>query len=47
MILHSFLVWFIRLTKPHLLVQDRNTRLGLILAGVIGSYAMGPMASAT
>ncbi|MEA5415784.1 inorganic phosphate transporter [Synechococcus sp. BA-132 BA5] len=41
MILHSLLVWFIRLTKPHLLVQDRNTRTGLILAGIFGSYAMG------
>jgi PiT family inorganic phosphate transporter len=41
MILHSVLVWLIRLTKPHLLVQDRNTRIGLILAGMFGSYSMG------
>jgi len=41
MVLHSCLVWWIRLTKPHLLVLDRNTRTGLILAGIFGSYAMG------
>lgn len=41
MVLHSCLVWWIRLTKPHLLVLNRNTRTGLILAGIFGSYAMG------
>jgi PiT family inorganic phosphate transporter len=31
----------IRLTRPHLLLLDQALRLGLILAGVVGSYALG------
>lgn len=41
MLLYSLLVQLIHRTKPHLLELDRNTRSGLILAGVFGSYAMG------
>ncbi|MGE4421484.1 MAG: inorganic phosphate transporter [Pseudodesulfovibrio sp.] len=28
-------------TKPHMLTQDHLTRLGLLLAGIFGSYALG------
>jgi inorganic phosphate transporter, PiT family len=41
MLLYTLLVQWIRLTKPHLLSLDRNTRSGLILAGIFGSYAIG------
>ncbi|TDT86342.1 inorganic phosphate transporter [Pseudodesulfovibrio indicus] len=32
-----FLGWF----KPHMLTQDHLTRMGLLLAGIFGSYALG------
>ncbi|MGH2412584.1 MAG: inorganic phosphate transporter, partial [Microcystaceae cyanobacterium] len=40
-LLYSLLVQLIRQSKPHLVELDRNVRIGLILAGVFGSYAMG------
>ncbi|WP_254954465.1 MULTISPECIES: inorganic phosphate transporter [unclassified Cyanobium] len=41
MVLYKLLVEWIRLSQPHLLSLDRNTRSGLILAGIFGSYAIG------
>ena len=41
MLLYKLLVEWIRLSQPHLLSLDRNTRTGLILAGIFGSYAIG------
>lgn len=32
---------FIQLIKPHMLFQDSMTRLGLLLAGMLGAYALG------
>jgi PiT family inorganic phosphate transporter len=39
--LNLLLVAAIRRTRPHLLRLDANLRLGLILAGVFGSYSLG------
>ncbi|WP_255103756.1 MULTISPECIES: hypothetical protein [unclassified Synechococcus] len=41
MLLYKILVEWIRLTRPNLLSFDRNTRSGLLLAGIFGSYAIG------
>jgi PiT family inorganic phosphate transporter len=41
MVMYKLLVAWISLTKPHLLSLDRNTRNGLLLAGIFGSYAIG------
>ncbi|MEA5443207.1 anion permease [Cyanobium gracile] len=41
MVLYKLLLEWIRLRQPHLLVLDRNTRTGLLLAGIFGSYAIG------
>ncbi len=41
MLLYKLLVEWIRLSQPHLVSLDRNTRTGLILAGIFGSYAIG------
>ena len=40
-IIYSFTVGVIRATQPHLLRLDSNLRLGLILAGIFGSYSLG------
>lgn len=39
--LYRLLVALIRRTKPHLLVRDSYTRLGLIVVGTFGSYSLG------
>ncbi|MEX1315785.1 MAG: inorganic phosphate transporter [Synechococcaceae cyanobacterium] len=39
--LHRLAVAAIRRTRPHLLRLDANLRVGLILAGVFGSYSLG------
>ncbi|MFO8236728.1 MAG: anion permease [Prochlorococcaceae cyanobacterium] len=39
--LHRLAVATIRRTRPHLLRLDANLRVGLILAGVFGSYSLG------
>ena len=39
--LYFITVRVIRATRPHLLELDRNVRLGLILAGIFGSYSLG------
>ncbi|MEO1002549.1 MAG: inorganic phosphate transporter [Cyanobacteria bacterium J06638_7] len=39
--LHRLAVAAIRRSRPHLLRLDANIRLGLILAGVFGSYSLG------
>jgi PiT family inorganic phosphate transporter len=39
--LHRLLLAAIRRGRPHLLSLDANLRLGLILAGVFGSYSLG------
>jgi inorganic phosphate transporter, PiT family len=41
MVLYKLLLEWIRLSQPHLLSLDRNTRTGLVLAGIFGSYAIG------
>ncbi len=41
MLLYKLLLEWIRLSQPHLLSLDRNTRTGLVLAGIFGSYAIG------
>jgi PiT family inorganic phosphate transporter len=40
-VLYKLVVIFISITKPHLLSLDRNVRIGLILVGAFGSYALG------
>ena len=40
-LLYAVVVLLIRSTRPHLLALDRNVRLGLILAGIFGSYSLG------
>ena len=39
--LYGFGAWGLRRTRPHLLRLDAGLRLGLILAGVFGSYSLG------
>ncbi|OIQ50009.1 Sulfate permease CysP [Pseudodesulfovibrio hydrargyri] len=41
MLLYVLCRRLLRLTKPHMLTQDHLTRLGLLLAGIFGSYALG------
>ncbi|MEZ7198579.1 inorganic phosphate transporter [Pseudodesulfovibrio karagichevae] len=41
MLLYVLCRRLLRWTKPHMLTQDHLTRLGLLLAGIFGSYALG------
>ena len=40
-IIYKIMIWFIRRAELHLLRTDAYTRIGLIIAGILGAYSLG------
>ena len=40
-VIYKIMIWFIRRAKLHLLRTDAYTRIGLIVAGILGAYSLG------